>query len=138
MAAPYDVTDAEIQGLIKTSFSTDIFAAVAATFVSESLVASDLSNDRLHQITLYFAAHLACLSEENGGLRRSRLGESDESFKAPGDKDVGLASTRFGQACMMLDSTGTLASATTNNGLKAKFEIASATYDCPIRPPWFL
>ena len=138
MTAPYDLTDLEIKGVIETSLDTTLFSGIAASFISENLASKGFTDARLHQITLYFAAHLVCLSEERGGLRRSRTGESDESYKAPGDKDTGLKSTRFGQMCLILDTSGTLAAISTNTGLKASFEIVTATYDRPVTAPWFL
>lgn len=120
------VTDADLQKLVTTSISTSVFISTATTVVTEELAGKGLTDDRLNSIALYLAAHLAVLSEEKGGLKRSKLGDADDSYKIPGDKDQGLASTRFGQVVMMLDTTGTLAGLTANKGLKGLFELVGS------------
>lgn len=120
------VTDADLQLLIQTGISTSVFISTAVHIVTEELAGKGLSDARLNSIALYLSAHLAVLSEEKGGLKRSKLGDADDSYKIPSDKDQGLASTRFGQMVMMLDTTGTLAGLTANKGLKGLFELVGS------------
>jgi hypothetical protein len=117
------IVNADVQAIIDTARDTSPFIETAQLIVDEELDGSGLSDERLDRIVLYLAAHFVCLTEEAGGLRRSKLGESDESFRVPGDKDVGLAFTRYGQQAMLLDTTGRLASINAKNGLKALIEV---------------
>lgn len=117
------VTDAQVKAIIDTSRDTSAFIANALVFATEELIGKGLSNARFDLVVLYLSAHFVCLTEEMGGTRRSRMGESDESYKTPGDKDTGLKSTRFGQMAMLLDTSGTLAALTSSNGLKALFAL---------------
>jgi len=117
------VVDAQVKAIIDTSRDTTAFISNATVFATEELVGKGLSNARFDLVILYLSAHFVCLTEEMGGIRRSRMGESDESYKTPGDKDTGLKSTRYGQTAMMLDTSGTLAALTSSNGLRALFEL---------------
>ena len=120
------VSSAQVKAIITTTIAdTASFIAIAQNIVDEELVDSGHSTTRLDSIVLYLSAHLVCLTEELGGLRRSRLGEADESYRVPGEKDTGFASTRYGQTAMMLDTTGVLAGLSANKGLKALFSIIS-------------
>ena len=127
------ITNDQLQKVIKTKLDTSLFIQIATDFISGQLSSTDLSAPAIDSITLYFAAHLVVLSDEFGGIKRSRLGEADESYKTPGDKDTGLASTRFGQMVMLLDTTGTMAGLTVNKGITALFSVVSGsnrdTYD---------
>lgn len=109
--------------IFPTSQPVDGFLATAVTFVTPLLQGKGLTVDLFDQVVLYVAAHFCVLSLEQGGLKRSRLGDGDEFYKTPGDFDIGFRSTRFGQMAMILDTTGILASSATNSGLKAKFEV---------------
>lgn len=119
------VTSVQVKKIITTSIDdvTDPFINVAQNLVDEVLVNKGLSSTTLDSIVLYLSAHFVCLTEELGGLKRSRLGESDESYKTPGEKDVGFASTRYGMAAIMFDSTGTLGTLGANKGVKALFSV---------------
>lgn len=108
---------------VPASYDVSIFLSSATTLVNDALADKGLSSDALEVILLYLAAHLTSLSYERGGLRRVKIGESDESYRVPGDKDIGFAATRFGQQAMMMDTTGTLAGMSANKGLKAFFEV---------------
>lgn len=123
------VTDADVKAVINTSSNTASMIATAEVIVSEVLQGKGLSADLLKQITIYLAAHFVCLKDEYGGLRRSKMGEADESYRVPGDKDTGLAATRYGQQAMMLDVSGSLAAVSANKGLKAGFEIVTTAGD---------
>lgn len=118
------VTSNQVKAIIVTTIdNTAPFITVAQNLADEELAGKGLSGERIDSIVLYLSAHFVCLTEEFGGLRRSRLGESDESYRVPGEKDTGLASTRFGQNALMLDTSSTLASLSTNKGLKALFTV---------------
>lgn len=123
------IDNTKLQNIVKTSLDTAIFISTATAYVNNALQDAGLDSTTKENITLYVAAHLVVLSEEFGGLRRSRLGEADESYKVPGDKDTMLASTRFGQAAMMLDASGTLAGLSSNGGVKALFSVIQQERD---------
>lgn len=121
---PNDVTDGNLQ----------VFCDTAALIRSEDLSGVGLSDDRLDKVELYLAAHFACLTYENGGLTSKRIANSGESYLALGAYKQGLPSTRFGQAALSLDSSGTLQA--TMNANKARFGVvrsaqpAAPGYEC--------
>lgn len=117
------IVDADVKKIIDTNRDTTTFIATAQLVVDEELLGKGLTTLRLDQIVLYLAAHFTAITEENGGLHRKRMGESDETYKVPGDKDTGLEFTRFGQQALILDTTGTLAALSANKGLKALFRV---------------
>lgn len=117
------VTASDVQKIYPTSLDVSAFLEIAQNFADELLSGKGLSEDTLDSIVIYLTAHLLVLTEEGGGLRRQKMGDSDESYRVPGDKETGFSQTRFGQMAMILDPTGTLAGIGANNGLKAKFEI---------------
>lgn len=123
------VSDSQVKAVIDTARDTTPFITNATTFTTQVLSGKGLSSDMIDLITLYLAAHFVCLTEESGGLKRSRMGEADETYRIPGDKDTGLAFTRYGQQAMILDTTGTLAAISTNKGLKALFNIVGTPGD---------
>jgi hypothetical protein len=43
------------------------------------------------------------------------MGEGDESYKTPGDKDLGFKATLYGQQALLLDTSGTLATIGANS-----------------------
>lgn len=96
----------------------------AELVVSEDLSGKGLSDDRLELITKYVAAHMVVLSAEQGGIRRSRVGQADDSYVVPDSLRQGWASTRFGQQAMALDTSNTLSSQAANVGkLPAEFRV---------------
>lgn len=118
------VTDDQVKAIIDTARDTSPFIQNAELLVDEELADKGLSDDRLDLITLYLAAHFVCITEERGGIRRSKLGDADESYVTPdGSKKEGLFITRYGQQAMMLDKSGTLANQSANGGLKARFTV---------------
>jgi hypothetical protein len=123
------ITDAQVKAIIDTTRDTSPFIETATLLVQEELVGRGLSTPRLDQITLYLAAHFVCVTEELGGLKRSKLGEADESYRTPNDKELGLTSTRYGQQALILDSSGKLAALSTGGGLKARFEVMGSRRD---------
>lgn len=87
-----------------------------------------MSEERYDRITLYLAAHFASITESNSGgnagaLRRSKLGEADESYAAPPDDAFGYEATRWGQMAIALDKCGILSGQAANKGLKALFRV---------------
>lgn len=87
----------------------------------------NMSQERLDKITIYLTAHFAEAtalsgSDQPGLLRRSKLGESDESYAVPTDTNTaGYASTRWGQLAIALDTCNILISNAT--GFKAEFRV---------------
>lgn len=117
------VTQQQIAAVADTPLDCSIYLTTAQAVFNDTLLDKGLSTGLSDAIILYLGAHFAILTTESGGLRRSKLSEADETYRIPGEKDVGLAFTRFGQQAMMLDTTGTLAGLSTNKGVKALFEV---------------
>ena len=118
------VTAEAVKEIISTSIANDTLDTnhidTANTYVDDVLAGAGLSDAILEKIELYLAAHFVALTEEGGALTRKRIGEADESYA-----DVfkgGLHMTRFGQAALALDSTGTLVAAAQTQ-LKATFRV---------------
>ncbi|TXH42042.1 MAG: hypothetical protein E6Q97_36495 [Desulfurellales bacterium] len=117
------ISDSDVKAIIDTERDTSPFITTAQLIVDEDLIGNSMSTERLDQIVLYLAAHFVCVTEERGGVTRSRLGDADESYRGIDSTAQGLSSTRYGQQAMILDSTGLLAAKSTNGGLKAIFEV---------------
>ena len=114
------VTDVEVKEIVETSKDTTSFIHTANAIVEEHLVPLTLSVTMLTKIELYLSAHFVALTEERGGLLRSSLGESAETYADIYEE--GFRSTRFGQQAIALDTTGTLAQLS-NQKLRAVFRI---------------
>lgn len=104
----------------------------AELIVSEQLTnvpGCTMSSERLDKITVYLTAHFADASSNAqsgipaGGIKRDKLGDSDQSYFGPGDSATGYSTSRWGQLAMALDTCGILASSLANNGLKAQFRV---------------
>lgn len=102
----------------------------AKLIAAEQLTASttcQMSSERIDKITIYLAAHFleatnnASAGLPAGGLKRSKLGEADESYATPDATLTGYQTTRWGQLALALDTCGILASSVANAGLKAQF-----------------
>jgi hypothetical protein len=117
------INDAAVKAVIDTDRDTTPFIATAQLIVDEDLADKGLSAGRLDQVVLYLAAHFVAVTEEKGGLTSERLGEAEDTYRAPSAREKGLAATRYGQQAMLLDNSGTLASLSTNVGLKARFGV---------------
>lgn len=117
------VTSDDVKAIYPTSLTVDPFLAIAQTMTTNLLSDKGLDSDTTDSIVIYLTAHLLVLTAENGGLRRDRMGDADESYITPDPKAQGFASTRFGQMAMILDSSGTLAGAGASAGLKASLEV---------------
>lgn len=107
----------------KSDEELQVFIDMATLVITEDLAGATLSDDRKDMITNYLAAHYLVLTQENGGIRRSRLGEADESYVVPDVKAFGYNTTRYGQAAVSLDPSGKLAASQSNKGLKAQLRV---------------
>lgn len=67
-----------------------------------------LTIDQKNMIALYLAAHFYTLSHDHGGIKRRRIGESEEEYKSVAADKVGFLSTSFGQQAVALDTSRTL------------------------------
>lgn len=117
------ITTDDVKAIYPTSLTVDPFLAIAQTMATNLLSDKGLDSATTDSIVIYLTAHLLVLTAENGGLRRDRMGDADESYITPDPKATGFASTRFGQMAMILDSSGTLASVGASAGLKASIEV---------------
>lgn len=109
------VSVAEVKQLINTSESdADVIAAIAAanSIVTDQLTGKGLSNKRLKEIERWLSAHfMGLIDRAEGQVERERIGDTEVAyFKSSSDNARGFGMTRFGQAAMTLDTTGTLAS----------------------------
>lgn len=84
------------------------FTDMADLIVAEDLAGQSLSVERLDQIALYLAAHFATISIYHGGLSHQRVSDSEERYQPVSEKLTGLATTKFGQSAISLDTSGTL------------------------------
>lgn len=118
------VTPIEVQQLYNVTHANDLlpFIETAALVVTEELAGSGLSAARLKQIELYLAAHFATVTLERGGLKRRKIGDSEDEYKVVDSSDKGIASTRFGQQAIVLDSSGILGALTVSI-VKARFRV---------------
>jgi hypothetical protein len=117
-------TAKRVTEIITTSLSDGVIdtnmVPAASLLVDEHLASAGHSDDLLEVIEMYLAAHLVALTEEKGGIIKEMYGDATDQFS-----DVygeGFASTRYGQMALALDTSGTLASATTST-LKASFRV---------------
>lgn len=118
------VTDADVKALVDTQRDTTPFIATANLIASENLATAGYSDARLYEITKYLAAHFTTVTEENGGVTLSRIGEAVEKYNdlSPGDK-FGFKATRFGLMAISLDTSGILQSMSVSSGLSAQFSM---------------
>ena len=119
------ITAAEVKEIIPTKISDAVLTSnmidTAHVMVEDILVPdAGLTEVVLKKIELYLAAHFVALTDEGGGLTRSKLGDSDESFA--NIYEAGFKGTRFGQTALGLDTSGRLNAATQTN-LKAEFRV---------------
>ena len=99
-----------------------VYVDLAWLIRSEDLEGKGLSSDRLDSIELFLSAHYAILTYEKGGLTQQMVGQSEDRYQLIGQKMYGLSATRFGQAAVSLDTSGTLVKLTTPP-LKALFRV---------------
>lgn len=84
----------------------------AELVVSEQLTCG-MSQERLDKITIYLTAHFAEMTSTSGAglpglLRRSKLGEADESYAVPVEANAGYMSSKWGQMAVALDTCNAL------------------------------
>jgi hypothetical protein len=118
MASRNDAGDLSKIVTIPDETDPSAFLEMAALIVDEKLSAAGMSDARLKLVEVYLAAHFLTISEEKGGLTRSRMGNSEDWFS-----DVytaGFGSTRFGQTAVSFDESGILAKMGSAKG-KAEF-----------------
>lgn len=124
------VTDAQVKSVIDTAIDTGPLIAIATRIFEQELSGEGFNSDKTDNIILFLAAHFVCLRDENGGLRRSKLGEADDSFVTPGDKNQGFQSTRYGQTALMLDTSGKLSALNAaSKMLRARFKVEGSRVD---------
>ncbi|KKK58041.1 hypothetical protein LCGC14_3048420 [marine sediment metagenome] len=114
------VTVDQVNDIVDTKRDCTPFIETANLMVTEDLVGKGLTDARLVKIELYLSAHLVVLTEERGGLTRTRTGDATDGYAAPTRMGTGLELTRYGQMVMQLDTTGTLKA---SNKLKARFTV---------------
>lgn len=125
------VTVADVRKVYTTDLEDSILQVhldTAELVVSEQLTCG-MSQERLDKITIYLTAHFAEASDLQaaglpGQVRRSKLGDADESYAVPQAQEgvSGYMTTRWGQLAIALDTCNALL--TTGNGkLKAQFEV---------------
>lgn len=129
-------TPKDVLNLIDTERDPTPFIEVAQLLVDELLgpypnSSSGLSPDRLNAIVRYLATHLVWLSETQG-LVQSEIAGAREVYRTFSDKSTGLSVSRYGETALVLDTTGTLARKTANNGMKALFNVIPCRGNPPI------
>lgn len=98
-------TTDSVTAIYPTTADLNVFIEMANLLVDEELASSGLSERRLKLIESNLAAHFALLAA-GGQIVFQAKGESRESYA--GKYGEGLKSTRYGQAAISLDSTGSL------------------------------
>ncbi len=119
------VTAGAVKEVVPTKLEDSVVLAnmidTANLFIDTHLVPNGTHTAAvLAKIELYLAAHFVALTEEQGGLTRSKFGDADESFA--NIYEQGFKSTRFGQQALAIDTTGILNSIATSR-LKAEFRV---------------
>lgn len=115
------VSDDEVKSIFDTERDTNPFIDTANLVVSEQLTGKGLSDQRLHQITLYLSAHYAAVTDEKGQLKSEKMGDATDTYETTANGS-GLASTRYGREAMNLDTSGTLRTMGLSS-LKAQFRV---------------
>jgi hypothetical protein len=116
------VTPGDVSAIIDTERDVTPFLETANVVVGSILASSGLAQNVLDQITKYIAAHFVWLTESNS-LVQKEVGGTREVYRTFSDKSTGFQTSRFGQMALTLDTTGTLAAKTANNGMKALFSV---------------
>ncbi len=114
-----------VKSIIETSINdADVLGQMINTanlYVDEHLVPTAGHSDAmLTEIEKYLAAHFVALTEEKGGVTRSKMGDADESYANVFES--GFNSTRYGQTAVVLDSSGILAKLSITNA-RAEFRV---------------
>ncbi len=118
------VTADGVKSIIETSINdADVLAHMISTanlYVDTHLLLAGHTDAMLTEIEKYLAAHLVALTEEKGGVTRSKMGDADESYANVFES--GFNSTRYGQTAVVLDSSGILAKLSITNA-RAEFRV---------------
>jgi hypothetical protein len=107
----------------RTDPDIQFFLDTAALIIDEQLLNSGLSVTRKDRIHAYLTAHFLVVSEETGGLKSEKLGDSSASYQAPSASFKGLETTRFGQQAIALDTSGTLNRYQLNSGVQGVIDV---------------
>lgn len=109
-----------VQDILDTALENPFLAAfinAAHAIVEDRLTGKGLSESILTQIEVWLAAHLATARDQQA---ESEDIAGEYKVKYQGKYDLGLNGSKYGQMVLLLDSSGTLASA----GLKrASFQV---------------
>lgn len=101
----------EVKEILDTSLTNarvDVFINAANLTITKYLGSStDLSAEEKKEIERWFTAHLIATGPELQASQEEVLGET--SIKYQGKTGMGLEATLYGQQCLVLDTTGTLA-----------------------------
>lgn len=131
------IIDSDIKAVITTNRDTSPFIETAALFVSEVLGSAGLTDQRIKLITIYIAAHFVWVTE-TFGLISKQSGDMHEEYHPRNQKpNTGLATSMYGKQALFLDTSGKLAAATTNNGLKATFKVYALRQRFSQQFPWW-
>ncbi len=118
------VTGEEVKEVVNTKIDAGTILTnmvdTANVFIDTHLLSAGLPSEILKKIELYLAAHFVALTEEQGGITRSKMGDADESYANV--YKPGFGATRFGQQALALDTTGILNSVSRIT-LKAEFRV---------------
>lgn len=138
------IVDADVKAVIDTQRDTSPFIEAADIIVSETILVPDpdsnlgncgsttaVSTNRYNLIVKYLAAHLVFVTEANGMISSRVGGVGDDFYSRYADKSSGFGSTKYGALACQMDPTGRLASASANNGLKARFGVFKQTQRLP-------
>lgn len=104
------VTVDEVKSILDNTSLTDpviqTFITGANVYVTDALNGSGLGDDMLKEIERYYAAHLIAITVER---MASKEGAGGASITYTGTYGQGLKSSSYGQICLTMDTTGTLA-----------------------------
>jgi hypothetical protein len=101
-------TPAEVVAIFPTTVDVLPFMMTASTLVETTLGVSGLGEPTLREIEIWWTAHLLSLSSP--AVISRKLGQTDLTYEH-GTLGTGLASTRYGQVVLQLDTSGTLVAA---------------------------
>ena len=125
------VRDTDVKAIFIPELDTTPFISAAGLIVNEEIVPRQsstvsLSPARLDLITVYLAAHFAAITDQSGGMVRSKTGDTEEDYipiSSYREPLQGFRMTRYGQQAMVLDTTGALAGMSANAGLRALYSL---------------
>lgn len=102
------ITKDDVKATLKTQESDENiekFIETSHIFIDNLLQERGLKEDLLKMLELYYAAHLICLKERRA--RRERIGDYEISYEGMTGSRLNI--TPYGQNCINLDISGTLA-----------------------------